>query len=417
MMLHCDRIQKQELNMDRDLKHQRKLDEDRIKDQDGIVRTLIRYMNEDLGTISGSINMPKDLTALENLKEAVEILLMQWEVVQDDFHIRQAAMLENSFPAYKQLVNEKFDVYFRLACATAGNMAVMEKETMTELESTKAELHSATMKIKDLEKEVADKDMIISQGRRGICDLQQAIVSAEENANMSKEKSESLISDLKTLLKENAENITSLQTNAKWMENKMEAVNVSHTFWGRALAALSRRCALALRRPTFKFTNAKTQKTNAEQDDQLKKLSLDLETHKTHADELRCKNTELEKELEKRDNKIKELISDTSEKDARLAGELARVKNEVEMYKSIVKKEADSSNEARLKDPLFDRMLAVLKAEKNKVEIYQLLLDQDVKYLNDNRLNGTLYKEGLHRNAPNKQYVRVNSYKTFVPDC
>ncbi len=339
MMLHCDRIQKQELNMDRDLKHQRKLDEDRIKDQDGIVRTLIRYMNEDLGTISGSINMPKDLTALENLKEAVEILLMQWEVVQDDFHIRQAAMLENSFPAYKQLVNEKFDVYFRLACATAGNMAVMEKETMTELES------------------------------------------------------------------------------AKWMENKMEAVNVSHTFWGRALAALSRRCALALRRPTFKFTNAKTQKTNAEQDDQLKKLSLDLETHKTHADELRCKNTELEKELEKRDNKIKELISDTSEKDARLAGELARVKNEVEMYKSIVKKEADSSNEARLKDPLFDRMLAVLKAEKNKVEIYQLLLDQDVKYLNDNRLNGTLYKEGLHRNAPNKQYVRVNSYKTFVPDC
>ena len=115
---------------------------------------------------------------------------------------------------------------------------------------------------------------------------------------------------------------------------------------------------------------------------------------------------------------LKNVGSDTSKKDdARLAAELDRMKNEMEVYKSMVQKEVDSSNDARLKGPLFDHTLAALKAEKNKVEIYQLLLDQDVKYLNDNRLNGALFEAGLHRNAPNKQYVRVNSRKTFVPDC
>jgi hypothetical protein len=150
---------------------------------------------------------------------------------------------------------------------------------------------------------------------------------------------------------------------------------------------------------------------------------LDLETHKIHTDELRFRNTELEKELEKKDDKIKELknlSSDASKKDnARLAGELSHMKNEVEVYKSIVQKEVDSSNDAHLKDPLLDRVLAALKGEKNKVEIYQLLLDQDVKYLNDNRLHGTLFAEGLHRNAPNKQYVRGRSSKHLrtTADC
>jgi hypothetical protein len=131
MMIHCDHIQKQELNIDRDLKHQRKLDEERIKEQDGIVRTLVRYMNEDLETISGSLSTPKDLKALGMLKEAVEIMLMQWKVVHEDFHLRQASVLDDSFPAYKQLLNEKLSLYFQFACATTGNKALLEKETIT----------------------------------------------------------------------------------------------------------------------------------------------------------------------------------------------------------------------------------------------------------------------------------------------
>jgi hypothetical protein len=164
----------------------------------------------------------------------------------------------------------------------------------------------------------------------------------------------------------------------------------------------------------FGFANSKIQKTNTEQAAHLKKLDLDLETHKIHVDELRLRNAELEEELEKRDNEIKELKNLGS--DARLARELVRMKNEVEVYKSIVQKEVDSSNDVRLEDPLFDRTLAALKGERNKVEIYQLLLDQDVKYLNDNRINGTLFAEGLHRNAPNKQYVHVKFHKAFVHD-
>lgn len=140
------------------------------------------------------------------------------------------------------------------------------------------------------------------------------------------------------------------------------------------------------------------------------KLNEELETHKIHFDELRLRNTELVKELEERDNKIREIKNIRSDA---LARELSRMKNEVEMYKSIVKKEAESSNDARFENLLFDRMLAALKAEKNKVEIYQLLLDQDVKYLNDNRLNGTLFAEGLHCNAPNKQYIHAKFYNTF----
>jgi hypothetical protein len=249
MKLRCDHIQKQELKIDRDLKHKRKLDEERMADQDDIIRTLIRYMNEDLETISGSLSMSKDLAALEMLKEAVDTMLMQWEVVYKDFHIRQAAMLKDSFPAYKQLLNEKLNLYLQLAYATTGNKVLMEKETtkvthvaakaksqsviaakeklidnlnasitdlrnknhflmsenlaanhlsqgmwtdvqtrdamikqtMTWLESTKAELQSAKKKITDLEKEVANKDIIISYGHRRINDLQQAVTSAENN--------------------------------------------------------------------------------------------------------------------------------------------------------------------------------------------------------------------------------------------
>jgi hypothetical protein len=248
MKLRCDHIEKQELNIDRDLKHKRKLDEERMTDQDDIVRTLIRYMNEDLETISGSLSMSKDLAALEMLKEAVDTMLMQWEVVYEDFHIRQAAMLKDSFPAYKQLFNEKLSLYLQLAYAT-GNKVLMEKETtkvthvaakaksqsviaakeklidnlnasvtdlrnknyflmsenqaanhlsqgmwtgiqtrdaminqaMTGLESTMAELQSVKKKITDLEKEVANKDIIISNGHGRINDLQQAVTSAENN--------------------------------------------------------------------------------------------------------------------------------------------------------------------------------------------------------------------------------------------
>jgi uncharacterized protein (DUF3084 family) len=249
MKLRCDHIQKQELNIERDLKHKRKLDEERMTDQNDIVRTLIRYMNEDLETISGSLSTSKDLAALEMLKEAVDTMLMQWEVVYEDFRIRQAAMLKYSFPAYKQLLNEKLSLYLRLACATTDNKVLMEKETMkvthvaaeaksqsvigakeelignlnasitdlrnknnflmsenqaanhlsqgmwtdvqirdamikqtmTGLESTKAELQSAKKKITDLEKAAANKDIIISSGHRKINDLQQAVTSAENN--------------------------------------------------------------------------------------------------------------------------------------------------------------------------------------------------------------------------------------------
>lgn len=485
MMLHCDHIQKQEFNIDRGLKHQRKLDEERIKEQDGIVRTLVRYMKEDLETISGSLNTAKDLKALGMLKEAVEIMFMQWEVVYDDFHTRQAAMLDDSFPTYKQLLNEKLNLYFQFAYATTGNKALLEKEAMkvahvaaeaksqsviavkeeligklnanitdlrntinflmledqaanhhshgmltniqawvativermTAIETTNAELQSVKMKIKDLQKAVADNRVVMSQNQRRICELQQAIISTEDNRNMAKERSESATPDHYAVPKENAESTASLQLNAKSMENKMEAVNVSYALTSRSLTGLPRRFALALQRSVrlFGFTNAKIQKTNLDQGDQLKKFSLDLKTHKIQADELRFRNTELEKELEKRDNEIKEL-KNLGSGDARLAAQLRGMKNEVEVYKSIVKKEVDSSSDARLKDQLFDRILAALKAEKNKVEIYQLLLDQDVKYLNDNRLNGTLFEEGLHCNAPNKQYVRAKSHRKFKRD-
>ena len=249
MKLRCHHIQKQELNIDRDVKHKRKMDEERMKDQDEIVRTLIRYINEDLETISGSLSMSKDLTALGMLKEAVDTMLMQWEVVYEDFHNCQAAMLKDSFAAYKQLLNEKLDLYLQLAYAATGNQVLMERETMkaahvaveaksqsvitakevlidnlnanitdlrnknnylmsenqaanhlsqgmwtdvqardamivetrTGLESTKAELQSAKKKITDLEKEIASKDIMISDGRRKINDLQLAVTSAENN--------------------------------------------------------------------------------------------------------------------------------------------------------------------------------------------------------------------------------------------
>ena len=68
MKFRCDYIQKQQFNFDRGLMQKRKLDEERIVEQDSVVRTLIRYMNEDLETISGSLSMPRDLTPLEMLK-------------------------------------------------------------------------------------------------------------------------------------------------------------------------------------------------------------------------------------------------------------------------------------------------------------------------------------------------------------
>jgi len=71
------------------------------------------------------------------------------------------------------------------------------KATKTELESTKVELYSVKMKIKDLEKGVAGKDIIISHSECRICDLQQSIISAENNANTNWERRESVVADLK----------------------------------------------------------------------------------------------------------------------------------------------------------------------------------------------------------------------------
>ena len=304
MKLRCNHIQKQEVNIDRDLKHKRKMDEERVKQQDDIVRTLIRFMNEDLETISGSLSMSKDLAALEMLKEAIDIMLMQWEVVRNDIGVRQAAMLDDSFPAYKQLLNEKLSLCLQLAYTTTGNKAQMEKETM-KVAHVAAEATSQTV--------ITAKEELI------------------DNLNAS---------------------ITDLRIKNDFLMSENQAANYrSQGMWIDVQA----------------------------RDAMIQETMTELESTKA--------------ELQSAKMKIKDLEKEVAAKDIIISQNQAMICDLQQAVTSLEK---------------------AVKVEKNKVEIYQLLLDQDVKYLNDNRLNDTLFAAGLHRNAPNKQYVCAKLYKTFA---